>query len=142
MRARTTTEHPRRFLFDCLSRTIPSVSTLIPLYNSLLRNVQIIRQRINLPLTIPSDAAHLIIPEQYKISFRNEIFLLYEGLEKDEERFILFATPRQFNILGGSSQIYFDSIFNSLDFLPVIYYSRRIQQCINSMCICVNGTKN
>ncbi|KAF0991729.1 hypothetical protein HZS_2475 [Henneguya salminicola] len=32
-----------------------------------------IRQRINLPLTIPSDAAHLIIPEQYKISLRNEI---------------------------------------------------------------------
>ncbi|KAF0985738.1 LOW QUALITY PROTEIN: hypothetical protein HZS_6667 [Henneguya salminicola] len=38
-----------------------------------------IRQRINLPLSLPSDATHLIIPEQYKISFRNKNFLLYDG---------------------------------------------------------------
>ncbi|KAF0985647.1 hypothetical protein HZS_7013 [Henneguya salminicola] len=72
-----------------------------------------IRQRINLPLTIPSDAAHVIIPEQYKISFINENILLYE------ERFILFVTPRQLNILSQSSNIYLDSIFKSV---PEIFY--------------------
>ncbi|KAF0985760.1 hypothetical protein HZS_7415 [Henneguya salminicola] len=56
-----------------------------------------IRQRINLPLTILSDAAHINIPEQYKISFRNENFLLHDGLENDGERFILIATPRPDN---------------------------------------------
>ncbi|KAF0986407.1 hypothetical protein HZS_3444 [Henneguya salminicola] len=70
-----------------------------------------IRHRINLPLPIPSDAAPFIIPEQYKISFRNENFLLYDGLENDGERFIFFATPRQLNILSRSSNIYFDSTF-------------------------------
>ncbi|KAF0985452.1 hypothetical protein HZS_6092, partial [Henneguya salminicola] len=78
-----------------------------------------IRQRINLPLSLPSDAAHLIISEQYKISLRNENFLLYDGVENDEERFILFATPRQFNILSRSSNIYFDSTFKSV---PKIFY--------------------
>ncbi|KAF0989877.1 hypothetical protein HZS_1819 [Henneguya salminicola] len=73
-----------------------------------------ILQRINLPPTIPSDASHLIIPEQYKISFRNENFLLYDGLEKDGERFILFATPSQLNILSRSSNHYVDSTFKSV----------------------------
>ncbi|KAF0986248.1 hypothetical protein HZS_4059 [Henneguya salminicola] len=109
IRARTTTKSPRRLLADCLSRSIPSVSPLIPSYNSLQRNVQMIRQRINLPPTIPSDAAHLIIPEQYKIN----------GLENDGERFILFATPRQLNILSRCSNSYFDSTFNSV---PEIFY--------------------
>ncbi|KAF0985537.1 hypothetical protein HZS_3757 [Henneguya salminicola] len=65
-----------------------------------------IRQRINLPLSLPSDAAHLILPEQYKI-------------KNDGERFILFATPRQLNILSRSSNIYFDSTFKSV---PEIFY--------------------
>ncbi|KAF0985542.1 hypothetical protein HZS_6353, partial [Henneguya salminicola] len=78
-----------------------------------------IRQRINLPLTLPSDAAHLIIPGQYKISLRNENFLLYDGVENDGERFILIATPRQLNILSCSSNIYFDSTFKSV---PEIFY--------------------
>ncbi|KAF0985852.1 hypothetical protein HZS_5331 [Henneguya salminicola] len=78
-----------------------------------------IRQRINLPLSLPSNAAHLIIPERYKISFRNANFLLYNGVEKDGERFILFATPRQLNILSRSSNIYFDSTFKSV---PEIFY--------------------
>ncbi|KAF0985957.1 hypothetical protein HZS_7379 [Henneguya salminicola] len=72
-----------------------------------------IRQRINLPLSLPSDAAHLIIPEQYLISLRNKNFLLYDGVENNEERFILFATPRQLNILSRSFNIYFDSTFKS-----------------------------
>ncbi|KAF0985307.1 hypothetical protein HZS_3626, partial [Henneguya salminicola] len=117
--ARTTTEPPRRLLSDCLSRSIPSVSPLIPSYNSLQRNVQMIRQRINLPLSLPPDAVPLIIPEQYKISLRNENFLLYDGVENDVERFILFAGPHQPNILSLSSIIYFDSTFKSV---PEIFY--------------------
>ncbi|KAF0987196.1 hypothetical protein HZS_1578 [Henneguya salminicola] len=73
-----------------------------------------IRQRINLPLSLPSDAAHLIIPKQYEISFRNENFILYDGVENDGERFILFATPRQLNILSRSSNIYFDLPYKSV----------------------------
>ncbi|KAF0986233.1 hypothetical protein HZS_8130, partial [Henneguya salminicola] len=54
-----------------------------------------IRPRINLPITIPSD------------------------VENDGERFILFATPRQLNILSRSSNIYFDSTFKTV---PEIFY--------------------
>ncbi|KAF0989625.1 hypothetical protein HZS_530 [Henneguya salminicola] len=103
-----------------------------------------IRQRINSPLTILSDAAHINIPEQYKISFRNENFQLYDGLENDGERFILFATPRQLNILSRGSNSYFDSTFKSVPeiFYQLFFFSRRIQQCINSMRFCVNSAKN
>ncbi|KAF0985898.1 hypothetical protein HZS_5468 [Henneguya salminicola] len=71
-----------------------------------------IRQRINF-------AAHPILPEQYKISFRNGNFLLYNGVENDGERFILFVTPLPLNILSRSSNIYFDSTFKSV---PEIFY--------------------
>ncbi|KAF0986598.1 hypothetical protein HZS_4744, partial [Henneguya salminicola] len=53
--------------------------------------------------------AHLIFPKQYKISYRNKNFLLYDGLEKKGERFILFAASCQLNILSRRSPIYFDS---------------------------------
>ncbi|KAF0987020.1 hypothetical protein HZS_7160, partial [Henneguya salminicola] len=49
----------------------------------------------------------------------NENFLLYDGVENDGERFILFATPHQLNILSRSSNIYFDSTFKSV---PEIFY--------------------
>ncbi|KAF0993306.1 hypothetical protein HZS_6202, partial [Henneguya salminicola] len=77
------------------------------------RNVKRIRQRINLPLTIPSDAAHFIIPNQYNISFRNENFKM---IEKD-----LFSSPppRKLNILSQSSNIFFDFTFKSI---PEIIY--------------------
>ncbi|KAF0985947.1 hypothetical protein HZS_368 [Henneguya salminicola] len=89
------------------------------------RNIQRIRQRINLPLSLPPDAAHLIIPEQYKISLRNENFLLYGGVENDGERFILFATSRQLTILSRGSNIYFDSTFKSV---PEIFYQMFVIQ--------------
>ncbi|KAF0987224.1 hypothetical protein HZS_5189 [Henneguya salminicola] len=73
-----------------------------------------IRQRINLPLTILSDAVPLILPKQYKISFRNENFLQYDGLENDGERFILFEPPHRLNILSRNSDVYFDSPFKSV----------------------------
>ncbi|KAF0985432.1 hypothetical protein HZS_581, partial [Henneguya salminicola] len=41
------------------------------------------------------------------------------GVENDGERFILFATPRQINILSRSSNIYFDFTFKSV---PEIFY--------------------
>ncbi|KAF0991364.1 hypothetical protein HZS_4915 [Henneguya salminicola] len=72
-----------------------------------------IRQSINLLLTIPFDAALLIIVGQYKISFRNENFLLYEGSENEGIRFIFFATLRQLNILSWFFYIYFDSTVKS-----------------------------
>ncbi|KAF0985479.1 hypothetical protein HZS_2426, partial [Henneguya salminicola] len=122
--SKTITEPPRILLPDCLSRGIPSVLPLIPSYNSLKRNIKIIRQRINLPLTILSEAAHINIAE-------NENFLLYDGLENDGQRFILYATPRQLNILAGAPIV---------TLIPPS--SQRIQQCINSMRLCVNGAKN
>ncbi|KAF0985690.1 hypothetical protein HZS_7665 [Henneguya salminicola] len=97
-----------------------------------------IRQRINFPLTILPDAAHINIPAQYKISFRNENFLLYDGYKMMEND--LFSSQRlvNLNILSRSSNSYFDSTFKSV---PEIFY-HGIQQCINSMRFCVNSAKN
>ncbi|KAF0986878.1 hypothetical protein HZS_2610, partial [Henneguya salminicola] len=49
------------------------------------------------------DTAHLIIPEQYKISFRNKNFISFDG-----SRFIIL-TPTSL-----STNICFDSIFKSV----------------------------
>ncbi|KAF0990648.1 hypothetical protein HZS_970 [Henneguya salminicola] len=133
IRARTTPKPPRRLLADCLSQSIPSVLPLILSYNSLQLYIQMISQRINLSLTLPSDAAHLIISEQYKISIRNKNVRLYYDPENDGERFIIFTKPRQLNILSRSSSLFFYSTFK-----PVVFYSRRIQKFINSICFCVN----
>ncbi|KAF0988956.1 hypothetical protein HZS_6303 [Henneguya salminicola] len=48
------------------------------------------------------------------MSFENKNVQLYEGSEKDGERFIIFATPRYLNIFSLSSNIYSDSTFKSV----------------------------
>ncbi|KAF0989930.1 hypothetical protein HZS_3812 [Henneguya salminicola] len=58
-------------------------------------------------------------PRTLKITYRNENFLLYDGVKNDGERFILFSTPCQLNILSRSSNIYFDSPIKSV---PEIFY--------------------
>ncbi|KAF0990373.1 hypothetical protein HZS_1937 [Henneguya salminicola] len=50
-------------LEDYLMTSKPKYS--ISLASNSFRNVKMIRQRINFPLTILSDAARIIIPEQY-----------------------------------------------------------------------------
>ncbi|KAF0993418.1 hypothetical protein HZS_2350, partial [Henneguya salminicola] len=85
-----------------------------------------IRKRINLPHTLPSDVATLIVPE-------DENFLLNDG-----ERFIIFATPRQLNILCRSCNIYFDSTFKPV---PEIFYQLFVihGEYKNELITCVFG---
>ncbi|KAF0986057.1 hypothetical protein HZS_3159 [Henneguya salminicola] len=78
-----------------------------------------IRQRINLPLTILSDAAHINIPEQYKISDGKKM------MEKD-----LFSSQRLVNLifLAGAPTL-----------VPEIFYSCFFFQgeynCVLILCI-------
>ncbi|KAF0989904.1 hypothetical protein HZS_6010 [Henneguya salminicola] len=64
-------ERPPNLLEDYLL----TVSPLIPSIQFFAAKCTMIRRRINLTHTLSSDAAHLIIPEQYKISYRNQNFL-------------------------------------------------------------------
>ncbi|KAF0992772.1 hypothetical protein HZS_4373 [Henneguya salminicola] len=88
-----------------------------------------IRQRINLPLTILSDAAHIIIPINIKLKMMvNDLFSSQHLVD-----LIFLAEVPTVTLIPPSSQF--------LKF-STSFFSRRIQQCINSMRFCVNGAKN
>ncbi|KAF0985894.1 LOW QUALITY PROTEIN: hypothetical protein HZS_1520, partial [Henneguya salminicola] len=56
-------------------------------------------------------------PSNIKLVLEMKIF--YYTMKINGERYILFATPRQLNILSRISNIYFDSTFKSV---PEIFY--------------------
>ncbi|KAF0991827.1 hypothetical protein HZS_2922 [Henneguya salminicola] len=79
-----------------------------------------VRQRINLLLNLSSDAARLIIPEQYK--------MIYDISINDGDRFNIFATPSHVNILSLSSDIYFDSTFKSFHIILYKFFGFALMQ--------------
>ena len=59
----------------------------------------------------PTCAAEIQIPEQYKVTLKDEPFLLYDSGYDDYNRIIVFSNPRFFSILKESSNWYADGTF-------------------------------
>ena len=59
----------------------------------------------------PTCAAEIQIPEQYKVTLKDEPLLLYDSGYGDYNRIIIFSNPRFFSILKESSNWYADGTF-------------------------------
>ncbi|KAF0990077.1 hypothetical protein HZS_5026 [Henneguya salminicola] len=53
-----------------------NISAILPEYNTLQRNIQKIRKRANIPYPLPISASHLIIPNEFKNTLREEPFVV------------------------------------------------------------------
>ena len=89
---------PRQVISESFRKLVPEVSSLIPEYPSLRRGVQRIRQCSSFPYDIPSNAQELIIPEEYKVTFRNERFLLSDTNDDNCGRIIIYCTDQSKSI--------------------------------------------
>lgn len=89
-----------------ISEFVPSqIAPKLPTIPSMKKTIRYSRNKENeLPPTSPNTAEELILPEDYKITFKKESFLLFDN--KGEERILIFGTSQNVNILAQSKHWY------------------------------------
>lgn len=74
-------------------------------------------QRTRITQENPSNSIDLIIPEIYKFTYKNELFLSY-GSRNNESRILIFTTKYNLNILQESDNWLGDGTFKTV---PLIF---------------------
>lgn len=91
-----------------------------------LPSVRLVRKMIHRKRKARPDAAghdpkkrcDIIIPEEYKLSLKNENFLFYDSGHGDKERILIFSTENNMKRLEKANHIYCDGTFSSC---PLIF---------------------
>ncbi|KAF0985904.1 hypothetical protein HZS_3195 [Henneguya salminicola] len=93
----------------------PNISAIFPEYNTLQRNIQKIRKRANMPYPFPISAFDLIIPDEFKSTFRGKTIHGCGYFARIRRKnYYIFASRRNLNYLSQSSSIYFDDTFKTV----------------------------
>ncbi|KII60763.1 hypothetical protein RF11_04001 [Thelohanellus kitauei] len=92
------TSRPRQIISQVLGDADESVSA---------------RKAESFPFPLPSNASDLVIPEELKISYRVERFLLFDIFDVKVGRVLICSTDRQKTLLEHSRIVYFDGTFKN-----------------------------
>lgn len=111
-----TTRNPTHQILAEAVATISEVAAVqLPKFNSLKRTIQ--RQRTSLPS--PRTLAELTIPENYTLTLDNEQFLMHDSGKDDEDRFLIFSTQKNLQLLAQSKRWYSDGTFKTV---PEVFF--------------------
>lgn len=91
-----------------------TVATHIPVHSSLKRTIQRIRQK-SLPVS-PLSLLDLVIPDEFKITHNDELFLIYDS-GPVEQRILLFSSPNFLKVLCNSENWFCDGTFSTVPLL-------------------------
>ncbi|KAF0988641.1 hypothetical protein HZS_526 [Henneguya salminicola] len=67
-----------------------------------------------MPYPFPRSASDRIIPNEFKNTFRVELFAVADISSESGERTVIFASRRNLNYLSQSNSIYFDATFKTV----------------------------
>lgn len=117
---------PRKIISSSIRDTAPEISALIPEYSSLQRNIQHIRKRSAFPYINPQTTQELLIPEEFKITYRNQRFILSDTYIELVGRIIIYCTQRAQSLLEQSTSVFFDGTFKTV---PLIFFQLYTIHC-------------
>ena len=83
----------------------------MPQYNSLQRNVQRKRKINGDPIANPRNIEEIAIPNSLRQTLRGDNFLLYDSGVEDADRFLIFGTQKNLDILAEYSNWFADRTF-------------------------------
>lgn len=83
----------------------------LPKTASLTRTIQRARSVENLVFNNPTSLADLEIPEPFKLTQKGEMFLLHDSGGQDSERFLVYATQENLNLLAECKHWLADGTF-------------------------------
>ena len=103
-------EKPRKIVQDTTATNTSECAVALPKYKSLARSIQRQRGWGNNP-TILKDVA---IPSELQLTLRGEKFLAYDSGSDDRERFLIFSTEQNLDLLESTPQWHADGTFKCL----------------------------
>ncbi|KII62460.1 hypothetical protein RF11_13831 [Thelohanellus kitauei] len=105
-----TTLNPRSIIYSSKIAVTPAVSSLLPDYDTLRRNIQNIRRNLIFPEILPASASELVIPTEYQMTEAGDRFLFFDDSSIQNNRgYSLYL----------KTYIYFDGTFKTI---PNIFY--------------------
>ena len=104
-------ESTRVILSSGIATMSSSTIAKLPKLSSVKRTIRNYKSVSDVNCGNPTCAAEIQIPEQYKVTLKDEPFLLYDSGYGDYNRIIVFSNPRFFSILKESSNWYADGTF-------------------------------
>ncbi|KII62285.1 hypothetical protein RF11_07566 [Thelohanellus kitauei] len=110
---------PRNIISHALRHTNPAISAILPSYTSMQRTIQNVRARNSFPYQNPLNCREFLLPDEFKITHRNERFLLSDTYQVDTGRIIIFCTDRGKQLMSRSNRVFFDGTFKTV---PEIFY--------------------
>ena len=101
----------RAILSTSLETMHPSVINTFPKLESVKRIIRVYKSAGIETCGHPESAAGIIIPEKYKTTLKGDPFLLFDSGFGDEQRMLLYATPKSLSILSKSNNWFCDGTF-------------------------------
>ena len=101
----------RAILSTSLETMHPSVVNTFPKLESVKRIIRVYKSAGIETCGHPESAAGIIIPDKYKTTLKGDPFLLFDSGFGDEQRMILYATPKFLSILSKSNNWFCDGTF-------------------------------
>ncbi|KII69945.1 hypothetical protein RF11_15729 [Thelohanellus kitauei] len=78
-----------------------------------------VRARNSFPYQNPLNCREFLLPDEFKITHRNERFLLSDTYQVDRGGIIIFRTDRGKQLMSRSNRVFFDGTFKTV---PEIFY--------------------
>ena len=113
----------RAILSTSLETMHPSVVNTFPKLESVKRIIRVYKSAGIETCGHPESAAGIIIPEKYKTTLKGDPFLLFDSGFGDEQRMLLYATPKFLSILSKSNNWFCDGTFKVVPELFFQLYS-------------------
>ena len=104
-------ESTRVILSYCIEQMGASSVAQLPKLESVKRTIRTYKSRSEENCGNPTCAAEIIVPEKYKVTLKQEPFLLFDSGYGDVNRMIIFAAPRFLSLLADSRTWYADGTF-------------------------------
>ena len=114
-KAANSNEQPRKIVQDTTATITSECAVALPKYKSLARSIQRQRGWGNNPTTLKDVA----IPSEMQLTLRGENFLAYDSGSDDRERFLIFSTEQNLDLLESTPQWHADGTFKCC---PALFY--------------------
>ena len=124
-RAANSEESTRLILSYGIDQMSSSSTAKLPSIESVKRRIRKHKGISNENCSNPKGPAEIEIPQKYKVTTKEEPFLLFDSGVGDSDRMIIFSTPTFFSLLKESKIWYADGTFKVVPdlFLSIIHYT-------------------
>jgi len=126
-RAASTTEATHQIVSSSSANVTAAVATQLPSVANLKQTIRRIRRQEHAPLPTPVSFNDLQLPEEFTVTDRGERFLIHDS-GPGTQRFLIFATTRNMELLARSQNWYSDGTFKTAPPLFQQVYTIHVRQ--------------